>query len=136
MIEGNEQIDMSYCIDDKNILKNLNEKEDDNIIGEIKKSKTCRYSAKLRKSKHKKSKKDSNKNHNIKKVKFSDKVDEILVESWKRYNLDQTADENFEAFLISEFEEEKENKSKDNDKSNNKKSNGKRDNISCTCNII
>ena len=134
MIEGNEQINISYYKDDKNILKNLNEKEDDNIIGEIKKSKTSRYSTKLKKTKNKKNKKDSNENNNTKKVKFSDKVDEILVESWKRYNLDQTADENFDAFFMNNQDEEKENKN--NNKSNNKKSNGKRDNISCTCNII
>ena len=62
-----------------------------------------------------------------KRVKFTEQIIFIDVECWKKYNAEQTADENFEG-----FNEEEENKKNDN---NNNKRN-KKDNVFCTCNIV
>ena len=67
-----------------------------------------------------------------KRVKFTDKIIFIDVECWKKYNAEQTADENFEGFNEEEENNEKENKKNDN---NNNKRN-KKDNVFCTCNIV
>ena len=57
-------------------------------------------------------------NEKVKKVKFS-KIDVIKVESWKKYNLSLTADENLEELLnVSKGRKEKDK------------------NVSCTCTII
>ena len=57
-------------------------------------------------------------NEKVKKVKFS-KIDVIKVESWKKYNLTLTADENLEELLnVSKGRKEKDK------------------NVSCTCTII
>ena len=45
------------------------------------------------------SNKKKEKNNNIKKVKFNEYIDFINVECWKMYNIEQTAEENFEAFF-------------------------------------
>ena len=58
-------------------------------------------------------------------VTFIDKVTYIDVECWKKYNLEQTADENFDDYL-----QELENKK------NKKKPQSKKENVTCTCNII
>ena len=72
--------------------------------------------------------------NNTKKVKFNENVDFINVECWKMYNIEQTADENFEAFFIDNEKDDKENLNKEEEKNNNKKKNkGKDDTISCTC---
>ena len=53
------------------------------------------------------------------------------------YNIEQTADENFEAFFIDNEKDDKENLNKEEEKNNNKKKNkGKDETISCTCIII
>ena len=70
-----------------------------------------------------------------KRVKFIDKITVIDVECWKKYNMEQTADENF--YDNNEDEEEDvEVKNETNDKTNNKKKKNKKDNVVCTCNII
>ena len=70
-----------------------------------------------------------------KRVKFIDKITIIDVECWKKYNMEQTADENF--YDNNEDEEEDvEVKNETNDKTNNKKKKNKKDNVVCTCNII
>ena len=81
---------------------------------------------------------------NSRKVKINSKVEIIDVESWKKYNLEQTADENFEEFLKMEYEneqKEKENENKGNTSNKNIQNNikrikGRQGNVSCTCVII
>ena len=65
-------------------------------------------------------------------MKFSDKIIFIDVECWKKYNAEQTADENFEG-INEEETNELENKKNDN---NNKDKRNKKDNVFCTCNIV
>ena len=115
-----------------------------NTEKEEKKEKDLRHSlnnheAKIRKAKTKvhkhnnsKSLKDSIKNsdetNSKRKVKFGHKVEIIDVECWKAYNLEQTAEENIEAFFYD-----------DNDIKANIKSDKKKDrkgNVSCSCNIL
>ena len=48
----------------------------------------------------------------------------------EKYNLEQTADENFSALLYEEIGNDKDKAKK------NKKIKGKDENVSCTCNII
>ena len=67
-----------------------------------------------------------------KRVKFTDKIIFIDVECWKKYNAEQTADENFEG--LNEEEEVNEKENKKNDNNNNKRN--KKDNVFCTCNIV
>ena len=68
-----------------------------------------------------------------KRVKLIDKVVVIEVESWKAYNLEQTADENLDNFIK---DKEKNNEKKNNNTSNNQKHQSKKENVTCTCNII
>ena len=75
-------------------------------------------------------------NNNSRKVKFNDKIEFIEVECWKSYNLEQTADENFDAFFMDGEKEDKENKDNKNKEDKNKKRNKDKGNISCTCIII
>ena len=129
-----------------NIFTAENEKNKNNnnemVSGNIKKSKTLRSSVKMRK-KEKKHKRNSSCDAitNGKKVKISSKIEIIDVESWKKYNLEQTADENFEEFLKMEYENEnkgneKENKNNGNNNNKVKRLRGKNGNVSCTCIII
>ena len=74
---------------------------------------------------------DNNKENKKKKVKFTEKIIFVDVECWKKYNAEQTADENYDE--INE-EEINELKNKNNDKNNNKRN--KKDNVFCTCNVI
>ena len=122
MVEKEKATNNSFTKDDENIIKNIKENEDNNNF-KIKKSKTV-------KNKQKKGNKANVKvdNTNSKKVKFNNNIEFINIECWKKYNLEQTADENLEALFIDY--EDKENKD---DKKINKKG---RNNISCTCNII
>ena len=76
-----------------------------------------------------------NTNKNSKKVKFSDKVEIIDVESWKKYNLEQTADENIENYL-EELERNEEQETKKSKNSKNKRTKSKTDNVFCTCILI
>lgn len=106
-----------------------------------------------------KNKKIANKNN--KKVKFIEKIDIIKIECWKKYNLEQTADEcDFFDNYLEDFEnpndEKKEtntnkNKNSNKNKNNNNKNNnskknknnlnnnrnkGKKGNFTCVCIII
>ena len=107
-----------------------------------------------------KNKKTANKNN--KKVKFIEKIDIIKVECWKKYNLEQTADEcDFFYNYLEDFEysnnDKKEtntnknknsnkNKNNNDNKNNNNKKNknnpnnnrnkGKKGNFTCACIII
>ena len=76
-----------------------------------------------------------NTNKNSKKVNFSDKVEIIDVECWKKYNLEQTADENIENYLedLERNEEQETKKSKTN---KSKRTKSKTDNVFCTCILI
>ena len=71
-----------------------------------------------------------------KRVKFIDKITFIDVECWKKYNVEQTADENY--YDVNDDEEdESEAKNETNDKNNNnKKRKNKKDNVVCTCIVI
>ncbi len=138
MNKDNEDLDNISCsFDNKNILdKNLPENEEDNTK-KIRKSKTLRNSTK---TKLKKSIKKSRKEviERTRKVKFIDEAVIIDVECWKRYNLEQTADENFDAFFMDFDKEDKDNSNKGNrnNTNGNKKLKDRKDNVSCTCNII
>ena len=68
-----------------------------------------------------------------KRVKFTEQIIFIDVECWKKYNAEQTADENFDG--INEEEENNEIENKKDDNNNNNKRN-KKDNVFCTCNIV
>ena len=122
-----------------NISDNFEEdkKENKNDIdnfGDIKKSKTHKSPNKLRKIENKEQ------ITNSKKVKINKKIEIIDVECWKQYNLEHTANENLEEFLIMEYENNKkkeEEKNKNNKNVNNiKRVRGKDGTISCTCIII
>ena len=76
-----------------------------------------------------------NTNKNSKKVKISDKVEIIDVECWKKYNLEQTADENIEDYL-EELERNEEQETKKSKNSKNKRTKSKTDNVFCTCILI
>ena len=124
-----------------NNINNKKENKDNDNSGKIKKSKTLRSSMKMKKkgkSHHRSSSCDAI--TTSKKVKINDKVDIIDVECWKKYNLEQTADENFEEFLKMEYEnenkEENGNKNDKNNKKNIKRVKGRNGNVSCTCIII
>ena len=101
---------------------------------------------KKKKEKEKKHQRKSSCNEflNLKKVKINSNVEIIDVESWKKYNLEQTADENFEELLKIEYENEEEGKENGNKNNINNKSNknnvkrfkGRQGNVSCTCIII
>ena len=69
-----------------------------------------------------------------KKVKFSEKVVYIDVECWKKYNVELTADENFDD--INEEEINDNQKKDDNKNNNNNKIIKRKENIVCTCNVI
>ena len=79
---------------------------------------------------------NNNKEKKKKKVKFSGEIIFIDVECWKKYNMEQTADENYYDGNEDE-EDESEVKNETNDKSNdNKKRKNKKDNVVCTCIVI
>ena len=94
-----------------------------------------------------------NPNKNTKKVKFIEKIDIIKVECWKKYNLEQTAEEvEYPDDYLDDFELATDdnktkansnidkNKTNDNKKNrinrNNKNGKGKKKKFSCACNII
>ena len=142
----------SFSPEERNLKKMDEDEENKNNnnpknSGKIKKSKTLRSSVKMKKKeKEKKHTRKSSCNEiiNSKKVKINSNVEIIDVESWKQYNLEQTADENFEELLKIEYEnekEEKENGNKNNTNNKNNKNNvrrvkGRQGNVSCTCIII
>ena len=93
------------------------ENEEDNTK-KIRKSKTLRNSTKTKLKKSiKKSKKEVI--ENTRKVKFIDQVVIIDVECWKQYNLEQTADENFDAFFMDFDKEDKDNSNNGNKNNTN-----------------
>ena len=76
-------------------------------------------------------------NKNIKKtkkVKFSEQVIYIDVECWKKYNVELTADENFDDINDDEINDNQ--KKDDNRNNNNNKITKRKENIICTCNVI
>ena len=138
---------------------------DANTKPAIRKTKTTRASSssKHRQNKRKNSPKKIKKspNKNGKKVKFIEKIDIVKVECWKKYNLEQTADEcEFLDDYLNEFDNgnsnntttsnnannsKKNNSNKNDDKNENntknkdRKNKGnkqKKGNYTCTCNII
>ena len=139
--ESKEKSENPSFTAEENNINNQKENKDNDNSGKIRKSKTLRNSLKMKKK---------GKNHHrssscdaitsTKKVKINDKVDIIDVESWKKYNLEQTADENFEELLKVECEnenkEENGNKNDKNNKKNGKRVRSKNGNVSCTCIII
>ena len=127
---GKEKLNNSFVSDDEaNNAKNTN---DD--IGPIRKSKTVKNPTKIKAKKESK-KKQKESIENKRKVKFNNDIQIIDVESWKKYNLEQTADENFGAFLYEESEDDKDKTKKDK-KNNIKKIKEREGNVSCTCNIF
>ena len=136
---------------------------DNSVHPSIRKTKTTKLPKKDKNNKRIKSPHRAKKNKkNGKKVKFIEKVDIVKVECWKKYNLEQTADE---CELVDDFLDEidssksnnkgNNNNVKDNkdDKNNNKNDNkkkektrnknnnnklckGKKGNYTCVCIII
>ena len=105
MVEKEKINNISYSKDDVDIKKNIIGKgnENDPIFN---KSKTYRNSVKTKtkRGNKKNTKEEKDKINNIKKVKFNSSVDVIKVECWKKYNLEQTADENLESIFL-DYEE-------------------------------
>ncbi len=97
----------------------------------IKKSKTTRNGTKPKSMRGLKKSVSSSIN-NYKKVKFNNNIEYIEIECWKIYNLEHTADENYESLFI-DFEKEDKQKTNSEDKKDKKR---KKDEISCTCQII
>ena len=148
---------LNQSITENNIKNNLS----DDIV-ETKpslrktKTKTTRPSSvKKNKMTKKKSpnKNKKNPNKNTKKVTFIEKIEIIKIECWKKYNLEQTADEvEYHDDYLDDFElatddnktktnsNTDKNKTNDNKKNrinrNNKNGKGKKKNFSCVCNII
>ena len=69
-----------------------------------------------------------------KKVKFSQDVEYIDVECWKKYNYENTVNENFDD--IQDDEDDNDEKKKNEKKNKDNEKNKKKDNIVCTCNVI
>ena len=129
MSNKNILIDSSLSLNDSK-MNDINENENiqnhyimKNSISGSKKYKTSKLSNKI--------------------VKFKEKPIIIEVECWKQYNLEQTADENFENYIDEIMEKDnkenkdiKDNKENNNNGNNKKRSKGKSENITCTCHII
>ena len=132
--------------DDKESNDIANISQDSKPKSAIRKTKTCkspknRKKTKERKKSQKRKQRDPNKP--IKHVKFLDKVDIVKIESWKKYNLEQTADENLdELFEDNSPKQKNSSQVKTNDKNNNNNNNAmkkkkmKNPNASCACMII
>ena len=69
-----------------------------------------------------------------KKVQFSENVVYIDVECWKKYNYENTVNENFDDFQ--EDEKDNDELKKNNKTNNDNEKNKKKDNIVCTCVLI
>ena len=138
--EHKAQLDnISYNVEE--IRKENKNDKDINNFGDIKKSKTHKSPNKIRKKENKHfQRKSVEQITNSKKVKINKKIEIIDVECWKQYNLEHTADENLEEFLIMEYKNNK--KKEDEYNKNNKNENNikrlksKEGTISCTCIII
>ena len=143
-----EKLENTSSVVEENNYNNTNNKQENNIndnSGKNKRlSKTLRSSLKMKKKEKKNQRKSScDAISDSKKVKINDKVHIIDVECWKKYNLEQTADENYEEFVKMELENKKNeengnknDKNNKNNKNNAKRVKGKNGNVSCTCIII
>jgi len=78
---------------------------------------------------------DFNSKKNSKKVKIIDNIEIINVECWKKYNMEQTVDDNIEDYL-EEIERNEELNNKKPKNINNKRSKSKTENVTCTCVLI
>ena len=78
---------------------------------------------------------DFNSKKNSKKVKIIDNIEIIIVECWKKYNMEQTVDDNIEDYL-EEIERNEELNNKKPKNINNKRSKSKTENVTCTCVLI
>ena len=76
-----------------------------------------------------------NSKKNSKKVKIIDNIEIIDVECWKKYNLEQTVDDNIEDYL-EEIERNEEVNNKKPKNNNNKRTKSKTENVTCTCILI
>ena len=76
-----------------------------------------------------------NSKKNSKKVKIIDNIEIIDVECWKKYNLEQTADDNIEDYL-EEIERNEDLNNKKPKNSNNKRTKSKTENVTCSCVLI
>jgi len=76
-----------------------------------------------------------NSKKNSKKVKIIDNIEIINVECWKKYNMEQTVDDNIEDYL-EEIERNEELNNKKPKNINNKRSKSKTENVTCTCVLI
>ena len=76
-----------------------------------------------------------NSKKNSKKVKIIDNIEIIDVECWKKYNLEQTVDDNIEDYL-EEIERNEELNNKKSKNSNNKRTKSKTENVTCSCVLI
>jgi len=152
---------------ENNIKNNFN--TDGNARPAIRKTKTTKAGSPQKQKQPKKTKTSKkvkkSPNKNGKKVKFIDKIDIIKVECWKKYNLEQTADEcEFIDDYFDDFEsgthntnstcdnkngvnnKNKNSNKNDNDKNNNDRNknnkrvkgnnNKQKKNYTCVCNII
>ena len=150
----NNQIDINSSDDEKDI-KSDNDKEindfqnmsqDSKPKSSIRKTKTVKATSTNKKRSHtrkKSQKKPKNPNKPTKHVKFLDKIDIVKIECWKKYNLEQTADENLDELFEDNDNKDKNNSlNKKNENRNNNNNNStknkkaKSSNITCTCIII
>ena len=154
-LKNHENINLMN-LDAEKDTKSDNDKESNDIANisqdgkpksTIRKTKTCKSPLNKRKTKDKKKsqkKKPRDPNKPLKHVKFLDKIDIVKIECWKKYNLEQTADENLdELFEDNNTKPKNGNQTKTNDKNNNnnnnnslKKKKTKNSNTSCVCMII
>lgn len=132
---GKEKVNnKSYSKDNGNLVRNKNEKyEEGNDGSKIKKQKTLRDSTNNKIIKNTKTSINEITNNNSRKVKFNNNIEFIEVECWKSYNLEQTADENFDALFMDCDKEDKDKLNKD-DK--NKKRPKDKGDVSCVCIIL
>ena len=121
-------IDSSLSLNNENIYNSINGNENQNFYNDNVYNRYNGYNN-IYSNKNKSSK-------NFKKVKFIESPKIIDVECWKKYNLEQTADENFEDYLEEIQNNEKNNNQNKKDKQNKQKNKSKSDTITCTCNII
>ena len=154
----NNKLEININSDDEKDIKSDNGKEvndlqninpDGKPKSGIRKTKTVKATTKNNKKGHNKKKppkkppKDPNKP--TKHVKFIDKIDIVKIECWKKYNLEQTADENLDELFEENDTKDKsssQNKKNENRNNNNNSNNsaknkkGKSSNITCTCIIV
>ena len=130
---------------DSNDIQNIS--QDGKPKSTIRKTKTCKSPKNKKRTKERKKtikRKPRDPNKPVKHVKFLDKIDIVKIECWKKYNLEQTADENLDELFEDNTPKQKNSmQAKNNDKNNNNNNNNsskkkkiKNSNISCACMII